>query len=144
MARHVYNFFVRVFIYALPLWLGAFELTVHEAINDKDPQAFLAPGLMLAAIALLIPLCLAREEPGLSSTRWARLEYHGDLALIAVAFTLATGGMPLWHLMLGASLTGNANGWPALHFLQWNAMSSIAMMYYVIAIALAELKRLAT
>jgi hypothetical protein len=143
MARYVYNFFVRVFMYALPLWLGAFEFTVHEAMREKHPQAFLAPGLMLSAIALLVPSCLASREPDQSSTVWIRLRYRGDLALIAVAFTGAIAGMPLWHLMLGASLSGDVDGWPTWRFLHWNATTSIAMMYYIFAAVVAEMKRLA-
>jgi hypothetical protein len=142
MARHVYNFFVRIFAYLLPLWLGGFELTVHRAMEEKEPQAFLAPGLMLSGIALLVPLCLASKEPEVRARAMARLKYHSDIVLIAVAFTLASAGMPIWHLMLAASLSGKFDGWPTWHFLQWKATTSIAMMYYVIAVSLAELKRL--
>ncbi|SAL62063.1 hypothetical protein AWB70_05643 [Caballeronia cordobensis] len=144
MARHVYNGFVRVFLYFLPFWLGGFEFTVHEAMNEKDPLSFLAPGVMLSAIALLVPLCLARKEPGPSATTTARWMYRCDVTLIAVAFSCAIGGMPLWHLTLGASLSGNFDGWPAVHFFFFSATTSIALMYYVFAVILTELKRLAT
>jgi hypothetical protein len=144
MARYVYNFFVRVFMYLLPLWLGAFELTIHKAMRERNPQAFLAPGLMLSALALLIPVCFARKEPERSATAFIRWKYRGDLVLIALACTAAFVGMPLWHQMLGASLTGNLEGWPELHILNRDTITSIALVYYLIAFALAESKRLMT
>lgn len=131
-------------MYALPLWLGAFELTVHQAMKEKDPDGFLAPGLMLSAIALLIPLCLAAKEPDGLTTARQRLKYRCDIGLILVAASLAVLGMPVWHQILGASLTGGQNGLPALELLNWGSTKSIAMLYYFLAVGLTELKRLTT
>jgi hypothetical protein len=142
MARVVYNCFVRVFMYALPLWLGAFELTVHQAMKENDPEAFVAPGLMLSAIALLIPLCLAQRKPQGLTPGFHKLKYSCDIALIAAAAVLAVSGMPLWHHLLGASLTGVVDGLPALTLLNWGPSKSVAMLYYFIAVGLTELKRL--
>ena len=144
MARYFYNCFVRVFMYVLPFWLGSFEYTVHQAMKEKDPEAFLAPGLMLSAIALLIPLCLARKEPESSATRVARFRYRCDIVLIAAAAALALYGMPLWHQILGASLYGKFEGWPNLSLFSWSTVKSDSVVYYFLAVGLSELKRLTT
>jgi hypothetical protein len=144
MERHLYNLFLRVFMYALPLWLGIFELTIHQAIDERFPQAFIAPGTMLAAIALLVPLCLARKEPKITASWQEKLGYRCDIALIAVASTFALAGMPLWHQILGASLRGSEIGWPTFHILDWSTNLSVGMVYYISAIVLSEIKRLTT
>lgn len=144
MARHVYNFFVRVFIYVLPFWLAGFEYTVHQSLKERDPEAFLAPALMLAAIALLMPLCLTRREPHRRESWLVWLKYRCDIVLIALAAALALFGMPLWHQVLGVSLGATFEGWPALALCGWTAVKSDSMVYYFSAVGLSELKRLTT
>jgi hypothetical protein len=144
MARHVYNFFVRVFIYVLPFWLAGFEYTVHQSLKERDPEAFLAPALMLGAIALLIPLCLARREPHHREPWLVRFKYRCDVVLIALAAALALFGLPLWHQFLGASLGMTFDGWPALALFGWTAAKSDSIAWYFSAVGLSELKRLTT
>ncbi|WP_459909004.1 hypothetical protein [Caballeronia sp. HLA56] len=136
--------FVRVFIYALPFWLGSFELTVHQAFKEKDPEAFLAPGLMLSAIALLTSLCLARKEPAVTAGAAEKFRYRCDVTLVAMAAALALIGMPLWHQILGASLSGIYKGWLGLTLFGWSSTKSISVVYYFFAVSLSELKRLTT
>lgn len=101
MARFVYNLFIRILIYALPFWLRALELTVHRAMKEKEPDAFLALGLMLSAIALLILLCLRACRTGWRDDETIqRLRYRCDIGLIAVAAALAVIGVP--HLVSDA------------------------------------------
>ncbi|MDR5833130.1 hypothetical protein [Caballeronia sp. LZ034LL] len=142
MTRFVYNLFVRFLMYVLPLWLGAFELTVHQAMKEKDPDAFLAPGLMLGAIALLIPLCLAAKAPDELTAARQRFKYQCDIALILLAATLAVAGMPIWHQILGASLSGDPETLTVLVLLSWSSPKAFAMLYYFLAVSLTELKRL--
>jgi hypothetical protein len=144
MERHLYNLLLRVFMYALPLWLGIFELTIHQAIDERVPQSFIAPGTMLAAIALLVPLCLARNEPEMHASWQDKLIYRCDIALIIVASAFALAGMPLWHQILGASLRGSDIGWTEFHILDWSTNNSVSMVYYISAIVLSEIKRVTT
>jgi hypothetical protein len=144
MARHVYNLFVRVFIYVLPFWLAGFEYTVHQSLKERNPEAFLAPALMLSAIALLTPLCFARKAPHRREAWLVRLKYRCDIVLIAVAAALALFGMPLWHQMLGVSLGATFEGWPTLALRGWTVVKSDSVVYYFWAVGLSELKRLTT
>lgn len=80
---------------------------MHQSLKERDPEAFLAPALMLSAIALLIPLRLARKEPDISEPLAARFKYRCDIVLIAAAVALALFGMSLWHQFFGRVLGRN-------------------------------------
>ncbi|QSN61869.1 hypothetical protein [Caballeronia sp. M1242] len=144
MERLLYNCFVRVFTYTLPFWLGVFELTVHQAMKERSPAAFLPPGLMLSSIAMLIPLCLVGAAPGLCATPVDKFRYRCDVALIAVAASLAVGGMPLWHRMLGASLSEVQDIGIPFSLFGWGAAKTVAVVYYFLTVGLSEIKRLTT